>query len=67
MSRFRTSSNVPYSHCLVETARSEEVGFVIKVDTKHEVCVSFQNLDRRALKIWINEDKRLGWRQILQG
>lgn len=50
MSRFRTSSNVPYSHCLVETARSEEVGFVIKVDTKHEVCVSFQNLDRRALR-----------------
>ena len=50
MSRIRTSSDVPYPHCLVETARSEEVRFVIKVDTKHKVCVSFQNLDRGALR-----------------
>lgn len=41
-----TSCDVPYPHCLIETARSKKVGFMIKVDAKHKVCVPLQNLDR---------------------
>lgn len=64
----RTSSNVPYPHRLVETAGSEEVGLAIKVDAKHKVRVSLQNLDRCALRDGaFSGDKRAGRRRALQG
>ena len=50
MNMIHTSSDIPYSHCLIKTARSEEVGLVIEVDAKHKVCVSFQNLDYSTLR-----------------
>ena len=49
MGRIHTSGDIPYSHRLIKTTGSKEVGFVIEADAKYEVCVSFQNLDGRAL------------------
>ena len=67
-SRTHTSSNIPYPHCLIETARSEEVGLVIKVDTKHKVRVSFQSFDRCALRNPVfDEEKGSGLGKILRG
>ena len=44
-----TPGNVPYPHRLIKTARSKEVGLMVKVEAKHKVGVSFQNLDRGTL------------------
>ena len=62
-----TSSNIPYPYCFIKATGSKEVGLVIKVDAKHKVRVSFQNLDRCALGSSIEESKRPGWGGILQG
>lgn len=60
--KIQTSSNIPYPHRLIKTAGSKKVGLVIKVNAKHKVGVSLQNLDRGALRNPVfGRDKRPGW------